>query len=80
MFTVEDLSKRYTVKPHTILAWLHSGELKGINVGRAIDKLKPRWRISQAAVDAFEAARTPTVEQTTRRRVKPAGDVVQFYA
>lgn len=79
MFTVQDISNRYQVKPHTVLHWLRTGQLRGINVGLAPGKLKPRWRISQAALDAFEASRTPTADPGPRRRTKAGGDVVEFY-
>ncbi len=80
MLTVDDIAKRYGVKEHTVLGWIHSGELKAVNVGRALDRKRPRWRISPAALEAFEAARsaTPAPPKASRRRRDP--EVIQFYS
>jgi excisionase family DNA binding protein len=81
MYTVETVAARYGVTEMTVLGWIARGELKAINVGRAPGKKRPRWRISQAALDAFEAARTPTPPApSTRRRRAGAGEVVEFYS
>lgn len=78
-FTIRDLCNRFLVHEQTILAWIHSGELKAINVGRAIDKKKPRWRITEEALAAFELLRTPTQPAPrTRRRRKKSSDTRQF--
>ncbi len=77
-YTVFDLQQRYGVNEHTVLAWIHSGEISAFNVGRAPGKKKPRWRISEMALQAFELART-TIPPTPRvgRRRRP--EVVEFY-
>jgi excisionase family DNA binding protein len=79
MFTVNDLCQRYAVNEHTVLGWIRSGELRAVNVGRRPGKKKPRWRVPQAALDAFEASRTPTAPPPRKARRKRAGDVVAFY-
>jgi hypothetical protein len=77
--TVRDVQARYGVTVHTVLGWIRAGELKAINVGRQPGARKPRWRITQAALDAFEALRTPAAPQpVARRRKQPAG-VIEFY-
>jgi excisionase family DNA binding protein len=80
MLTVGEIAERYGVTEHTVLGWIRSGELKAVNVGRRAGSKKPRWRVSQAAVAAFEAARSAT-PATEGRRVKRAAeaDVVKFY-
>jgi len=79
-YSVKDIQARYVVSQHTVLHWLTTGQMKGINVGRDPGKKKPRWRITQEALDAFEALRTPTPSAPrTRRRNKQASDVVEFY-
>lgn len=79
-YTIRDICNRYGVNEHTVLAWIHSGELKAVNVGVAPGKKKPRWRITQGAVDAFEALRAATPPAPTpRRRRKQSADIVQFY-
>jgi excisionase family DNA binding protein len=84
MFTVADLERRYGVSQSTVLGWIAAGELKAVNVGRRPGAKKPRWRISQAALDAFEAVRTPAggaapqpVAKRARRGKGP--EVIQFY-
>ena len=52
--TIRDVCERFVVTEHTVLAWIRSGELRAVNVGRAPEAKKPRWRITQAALDAFE--------------------------
>jgi excisionase family DNA binding protein len=66
-YTVRDICNRFGVHEHTVLAWIHSGELKAVNVGREPGKKKPRWRITQKSLDAFEAARTPTPHDQERK-------------
>lgn len=79
-YTINDLMQRYSVTQQTVLGWIHSGELRAINVGRAPGKKKPRWRITQQSLDAFEALRTPSPPQPrTRRRKQATTDVVEFY-
>ena len=58
MYTVQDIEERYGVTVHTVLRWIHSGELRAVNVGRKPDARKPRWRVSQESLDAFELGRT----------------------
>jgi excisionase family DNA binding protein len=78
MYTVEDLTHRFGVTVHTVLQWIHNGELKALNVGRTPTGKKPRWRISEEALAEFEAKRTPTPAVPRAKRRKPQ-DVVQFY-
>ena len=79
-YTVRDICNRYNVHENTVLGWIHNGELKAINVGRAPGKKKPRWRITDKALAAFEALRTPTPPAPrTRRRRKKSSDAIQFY-
>jgi len=65
---------------HTVLGWIRAGELKAVNVGRAPDGRKPRWRITQSAIDSFELARTPTAApaRVAGQKKQPSG-VVEFY-
>jgi excisionase family DNA binding protein len=78
--SVRDLCERYGVSEHTVLAWLRSGELRCLNVGRRPGAKKPRWRITQEALEAFEALRTPTPPPPKgKRRKKRATGVIKFY-
>jgi excisionase family DNA binding protein len=79
MYTVQDICARYFVSVHTVLGWIARGELRALNVGRAPGAKKPRWRITQEALDAFELARTPTPPPPTAQRRKRQGGVIEFY-
>jgi excisionase family DNA binding protein len=78
-YSVHDLAERYGVGEHTILAWIKQGELRAINVGRNLDSKKPRWRVTQQALEAFEQSRAASLPlPRTRRRKRPA-EVIEFY-
>jgi excisionase family DNA binding protein len=79
MYTVQDIQRIFGVTDHTVLSWIRTGELRAINVGRRPGAKKPRWRITQAALEAFELARTPTPPAPRARRRKRSDDVIQFY-
>jgi hypothetical protein len=80
-YNVTDICNRYAVREHTVLTWIHNGELKAVNVGVEPGKKKPRWRITQAALDAFEAMRstTPPPPPTRRNRRKSKLAEVNYY-
>jgi transposase len=78
-FSALEVSKDYGVSIETVRRWIDNGELKAVNVSRAANSRKPRWRITQAALDAFEAARTSGPSAPAPRRRKQVGDVVAFY-
>lgn len=79
-YTVNDIMQRYGVTQHTVLAWIASGELKALNVGVTRGKKKPRWRVTEQAINDFEALReknSPPPAREQRRR--KSNDVVKFY-
>jgi excisionase family DNA binding protein len=81
MLTVKQVSERYGVEARTVLAWIRAGDLAAIDVTRRTGSRKARWRITQAALDAFEAARAaraPTPKRAPRRQAPD--DVIPFYA
>ncbi len=77
--SVRDVCERYGVGEHTVLGWIRSGELRAVNVGRTAGAKKPRWRIPQTALEAFELARTATPPPPRRPRRKRPADVIEFY-
>jgi excisionase family DNA binding protein len=77
--SVRDLCERYGVSEHTVLTWINRGELRAVNVGRRPGAKKPRWRITEAALEAFELARTPTPPPPRARRKRRPADVIEFY-
>jgi len=81
-YTIRDICNRFAVNENTVLRWVHSGELRAVNVGVEMGKKKPRWRIEQSSLDAFIALRTPTNPAPTgkrRRRKKQTSGVVEFF-
>jgi excisionase family DNA binding protein len=77
--SVRDLCERYGVTEHTVLGWIRSGELRAVNVGRKPGAKKPRWRITQEALELFEQLRTPAPPLPRTRRKKRPADVIEFY-
>ena len=62
-----------------VLTWIKSGELKAVNVATCAGRL-PRWRISPADLEAFDAARAAVPQApVTRRARRKAGHVVEFF-
>lgn len=57
-YTVKDICEHFRVAESTVLHWIATKQLKAMNIGMDPGKGKPRWRITQAALDAFEEART----------------------
>jgi excisionase family DNA binding protein len=78
-YGVKELCERFHVGEHTVLGWIKRGELRAINVSRKPGG-KPKWRITQEALEAFELVRTSAPKQPRRSRRKrtPEG-VFEFY-
>lgn len=76
-YSIREIRERYGVGEHTVLAWVRRGELRAIDVSRKPGG-RPKWRITQEALDAFEAHRTPTPPPSRAKRRRPAG-VIEYY-
>ena len=77
--SVKDICERFAVSEHTVLGWIRSGELRAISISRKPGAKKPRWRITQEALDGFELARTHNPPPPRTRRKKHDTSVVEFY-
>jgi excisionase family DNA binding protein len=67
-FSVRQVAERFHIGEHTVLAWIRSGELPAVNVGRSPGG-KPHWRITSEALQAFELLRTAqTIEARPQQR------------
>ena len=77
--SVRDVCDRYGVSEHTVLAWIRSGELRAVNVGRRPQAGKPRWRVTQEALEQFELARTFLPPPPRARRKRAEAGVITFY-
>ena len=80
--SVKSRSEELGVEPQKILGWIHSGELRAINIAERATG-RPRWRIPASAWNDFLTARTN--RSTTpppapkRRRRRPDASVIEFY-
>lgn len=79
--TPPELAKQWGVSPDKVRAWILSGELEAIDISKNQGG-RPRYLISQAAIEAFEACRSiQTPPEPSPRRTSQAGDedVIEFF-
>lgn len=67
--TPKDYAVKLGVDVGKVLAWIHSGELRAIDISQTRGG-RPRWRIPQQAIVDFETARStrPPAKPVRRRR------------
>jgi len=72
----KDIAKRFGVGLPKVLGWISRGELGAVNVANTTET-RPRWRIRDCDLLAFELRRMsrPPEQAITRIRRAPAGDV-----
>jgi len=56
-YTVAAVAERYHVSSNTVLRWIRSGRLRGINVSAKKGSKKPRFVIRSDSLEAFELER-----------------------
>lgn len=76
--TVNDVCARYLVKPEKVLAWIHSGQLRALNLNTDPASPRPRWRILPADLEAFEQVRSSLEPPKRGRPRKPQPPVKEF--
>lgn len=79
--TPPEIAERLRVDPAKVVGWIRAGELRASNVATKRTG-RPRWRISEADLQAFLAARMPnppTPRPASRRRVQEGG-IIPFFA
>jgi len=71
-----DIAKRFGVGLPKVLGWIQRGELGAVNIASTTEG-RPRWRIRDCDLLAFEMRRLsrPPEPSFTRIRRTPAGDV-----
>ncbi len=76
-----EIATRFGVKPAKVIAWIQSGELKAFDAATKRGG-KPRYKISLAALELFEASRSivPPVATAPRRRHKPVIGMTDHFA
>ena len=80
VWTPPQLAKRYGVSTDKIVRWILAGELSAMNLA-TVTTGRPRYKITQAAVEAFEARRailSPPTRPRRKRHSLPAGFVRNF--
>ena len=79
-YSPSDLAARYACKPETICAMIARGDLAAFDIG--LGTVRPRWRITQEAVDRFETARAAKSAPAAarRRRRKKTNDYRDYFA
>ena len=83
--TVKDVADRFGVGPAAVTRWILAGELTAVNVSRSPRSKKPRWRVTETALEAFETRRTstpltPPDQLNTRNPMKDPADTHADYA
>jgi excisionase family DNA binding protein len=68
-YSPTELAKILGIDSEGILELIHSGELAASNIARSRAAGKPRWRISQEALDRFMASRAKQ-SVAPKRRIK----------
>lgn len=70
-FTPPEIAIERRVNPGKVLRWIASGQLEAFNF--ATDTLgRPRWRISEAALEAFDRSRSNRANKVARQVRRPA--------
>lgn len=66
---VGEVAAYYRVRPHTVLAWIASGELEAENIATS-RATRPLWRISPDALERFAATRRNRPEPKVVRKTR----------
>jgi excisionase family DNA binding protein len=78
--TPPELARYWRVSPDKVLALIKSGQLRAFNVAAKLSG-RPRWRISEDAVLAFERARSAVPVPAAKPRPRRSRDegVIRFF-
>lgn len=78
--TPQDAAEQLAVGVEKVLRWIHSGELRAVNIAQSRNGERPRWRIPREAWDEFLAGRASApAPKPIRRRRRDAGEVEDFF-
>lgn len=70
MLTPPQVAKRLGVCPESVISWIRSGQLTAIDVSSRPGVGRPRFRISEADLQAFLASRAVAPPGQRRRRAR----------
>lgn len=73
------LARRLAVKPEKVRAWILRGELEAVDVSDRAGLGRPRWRISQQAIEKFLARRSAQPPPKPVRRRRRDDDEVDYF-
>ncbi len=80
--TPPEVAALLRIRLEKVLGWIHDGRLLAVNVA-SDGAVRPRWRVSRTALDAFLTSRSNRAGQSVapiaRRSRRPADDVVEFF-
>jgi excisionase family DNA binding protein len=81
MLTPPEVARQYGVSPDTVRAWITSGDLRAVSIGKG---KRPRYRVPREALTELDAKRlppiVPSVPPQRRRRPKPTGLIVTRFS
>lgn len=79
-YTPADIARERKLRVSKVLTWIRTGELEAINLAEKRTG-RPRWRISDEALAAFDAARSNRVRLPVRarRQRRAASESIQFF-
>lgn len=79
MKTPPELAERWGVSAPKVIAFIENGELEAINIAHR-NCTRPRYRISQEAIEAFERSRLVIPEiKVPKVRKKSAGNGKDYF-
>ena len=78
-YTLKEVAMLEAVHEETVKLLVRSGELRAHNASQNPKSRKPRWRVTDADLNAFRLARqNGTKEPTQTRRKRPAGPIKEY--
>jgi hypothetical protein len=79
-YTVRQIAEKFRVNTSKVCQWIADRHLIAVNVAQTSKGERPRWRITEEALEAFEKSRStsPAPVKMTRARRKMAEKVPEY--
>jgi excisionase family DNA binding protein len=71
-------ARRLGIGEDAVLAHIRAGRLRAVNVGAG--PVRPRWRITEEALEQFVASRTSAPTPPAKRTRAKQPEVIQFFS
>ena len=78
MLRPREVAARLDCRLASVLAWIRSGELRGVDVSATRGK-RSRWRIAPEDLERFLLSRQATPAVRPARRRRPANGILEFF-